>query len=619
VPAVVDLAAMRDAMAELGGDPARINPLVPASLVIDHSVQVDVSSRADAIAQNAEFEFARNHERYVFLRWGAKAFDNFRVIPPASGIVHQVNLEYLATAVAAAEIDGQRVLFPDTLVGTDSHTTMINGLGILAWGVGGIEAEAVMLGQPIYMLTPAVVGFKLMGALPEGATATDLVLTVTARLREHGVVGKFVEFHGPGLSNLSLPDRATLANMAPEYGATMGFFPFDAESLRYLELTGRPKDIIDRAERYTKAQGLFRTDDAPDPAYATVIEFDMSTVEPSLAGPKRPQDRIALSQMKSTFRGDLQKPTKERGFDLAEKNLAATASATIDGESDTLRHGSIVLTAITSCTNTSNPAVLLGAGLVAKKAVEKGLSIRPSVKRSLAPGSRAVTEYLKRAGLTPYLEELGFHTVGYGCTTCIGNSGPLVEPVVEAINESALVTASVTSGNRNFEGRVNPHTKANYLTSPPLVVAYALAGTVDLDLTTEPIGKGKNGEDVFLKDIWPTSQEIGDLLASANDPEVYAMGYHNIENANERWNAIPVSGDAIYAWDEASTYIQEPPFFVGMSLDVEPIAAIENANVLVKVGDTITTDHISPAGSFSPEGPAGQYLIERGVEKKDFN
>ncbi len=619
VPAVVDLAAMRSALARLGGDPQKINPQIPVDLVIDHSVQVDVSSSADALAKNAELEFSRNRERYVFLRWGAQAFDNFRVIPPASGIVHQVNLEYLATAVASATVDGHQVLFPDSLVGTDSHTTMINGLGVLGWGVGGIEAEAVMLGQPIYMLTPAVVGMRLTGELPEGATATDLVLRVTEQLRAHGVVGTFVEFFGSGLSGLSLPDRATLANMGPEYGATMGFFPFDAQTLRYLEQSGRPKDIVDRAERYTKAQGLFREDGAPEPAYSAVLDLDMSTIEPALAGPKRPQDRIAMSAMKPTFEADLRKPMADRGFELAETDLAKSVTIELDGAKEELTHGSVVITAITSCTNTSNPAVMLGAGLVAKKAVERGLSKRNSVKASLAPGSRVVTEYLDRSGLTPALEELGFYTVGYGCTTCIGNSGPLPDPVVDAIQSGNLVAASVTSGNRNFEGRVHPFTKANYLTSPPLVVAYALAGRVDIDFAVEPMGQDKDGNDVFLRDIWPSSAEVGELLANASDPAVYAKGYHNVEDANEQWNAIPVSGGAIYEWDEASTYIQEPPFFVEMGLDVAPISAIEGAHVLVKVGHSVTTDHISPAGVIPKDSPAVAYLEERGVARKDFN
>jgi aconitate hydratase len=619
VPAVVDLAAMRSALARMGGDPQQINPQIPVDLVIDHSVQVDVSSSPLALAKNAELEFSRNSERYGFLRWGAEAFDNFRVIPPASGIVHQVNLEYLATAVASATVDGKQVLFPDSLVGTDSHTTMINGLGVLGWGVGGIEAEAVMLGQPIYMLTPAVVGFRLSGALPEGATATDLVLQVTEQLRSHGVVGKFVEFHGPGLSSLSLPDRATLANMGPEYGATMGFFPFDAQTLRYLEQSGRPKDVLDRAERYTKAQGLFREDGAPEPAYSAVLELDMGTVEPSLAGPKRPQDRVTMRAMKANFEADLRKPTAERGFELAEADLKSSASAAFDEGAEQLTHGSVVIAAITSCTNTSNPAVMLGAGLVAKKAVERGLTVRKSVKASLAPGSRVVTEYLDRSDLTPYLDQLGFHTVGYGCTTCIGNSGPLPEAVVEAIESGKLVAASVTSGNRNFEGRVHPHTKANYLASPPLVVAYALAGRVDIDLSSEALAKDKDGNDVFLQDIWPSSEEIGEHLASASDPAVYAKGYDNIEQSNEQWNAIPVSGGAIYDWDDSSTYIQEPPFFVDMGLEVAPIGPIEGAHVLVKVGHSVTTDHISPAGAIPKDSPAVTYLEQRGVQRKDFN
>ena len=619
VPAVVDLAAMRSAMARLGGDPQKINPQIPVNLVIDHSVQVDVSSSANALAENAELEFSRNTERYIFLRWGAQAFDNFGVVPPASGIVHQVNLEYLATAVQSREIDGQLVIYPDSLVGTDSHTTMINGLGVVGWGVGGIEAEAVMLGQPIHMLAPPVVGFKIHGKLPDAVTATDLVLTVTQLLRRHGVVGKFVEFFGAGLSALSLPDRATLANMAPEYGATMGFFPIDAETIRFLHSSGRDTALVETVERYCRAQGLFREDTTPDPSYEAVISLDLSTIKPSLAGPKRPQDRIELAAMQREWHADLLKPTKERGFGLAQESLAALAEVTFPTGPETLHHGSVVIAAITSCTNTSNPSVMIAAGLVAKKAATRGMRINKHVKCSLAPGSRVVTEYLDRAGLSSHLDAIGFQTVGYGCTTCIGNSGPLHEAVVGAIDAQQLVVASVLSGNRNFEGRVSPHTKANYLASPPLVVAYALAGTVDIDLENDPIGKDRDGKEVFFRDIWPTRAEITELLPHASAPEVFAKGYHDIENSNEMWNAIPVSGGALYEWDPNSTYIQEPPFFVDMGLDVAPIGSIENAHVLVRVADSVTTDHISPAGVIPKGSPAEQYLHERGVERKDFN
>ncbi|MBW2736278.1 MAG: aconitate hydratase AcnA [Deltaproteobacteria bacterium] len=618
VPAVVDLAAMRSAMGRLGGNPQLINPQIPVDLVIDHSVQVDVSSSADALQKNAEFEFRRNRERYMFLRWGAQAFDNFGVIPPASGIVHQVNVEYLAKGVQSNTFNGQQVLYPDSLVGTDSHTTMINGLGVVGWGVGGIEAEAVMLGQPIYMLAPEVIGFELTGKLPEGATATDLVLVVTQMLREHGVVGKFVEFYGKGLSHLSLADRTTLANMGPEYGATMGFFPVDTETIRYLRASGRDEQLVDTVERYFKAQGLFRHDETPAPEFAATVKLDMASVEPALAGPKRPQDRIRLADMKKSWQADLRKPASERGFALSQDQLDASAPVTLGEKEETLQHGSLVIAAITSCTNTSNPSVMIAAGLVAKKAVERGLSVNSHVKASLAPGSRVVTEYLDRTGLTPYLDQLGFQTVGYGCTTCIGNSGPLAEPVVNAIKEANLVVTSVLSGNRNFEGRVNPHTKGNYLASPPLVVAYALAGTVDIDLTKDPMGQDKEGEDVFMKDLWPSNAEIAEHLGHAENPEVFKKGYDGVENANEMWNAIPVSGGALYDWDEGSTYIQEPPFFVGMSLDVRPIQPITGARVLLKLADSITTDHISPAGVI-PAGAAEEYLLKHGVEREDFN
>ncbi|GAB4547787.1 MAG: aconitate hydratase AcnA [Anaerolineae bacterium] len=619
VPAVVDLAALRSAMARLGGDPQRINPVVPVDLVIDHSVQVDVFGSPVALRLNAEMEFQRNRERYEFLRWGQQAFDNFRVVPPASGIVHQVNLEYLAKGVQTRREQDGVVAFPDSLVGTDSHTTMINSLGIVGWGVGGIEAEAVMLGQPIYMLTPEVIGFRLTGQLAEGVTATDLVLTITQMLRARGVVGKFVEFHGPGLSSMTLPDRATIANMAPEYGATMGFFPVDQETLRYLRSTGRPDELVELVERYTREQGLFRTDDTPDPEFTDLLELDLGDVVPSLAGPKRPQDRVPLSHMKQAFRQALQAPIEQRGYALSGPDLDRTAQVNLNGSSQEIGHGAVVIAAITSCTNTSNPSVMLAAGLLARKAVEKGLKVKPYVKTSLAPGSRVVTDYLNRAGLTPYLEQLGFYTVGYGCTTCIGNSGPLPDPVVTAITAGNLVAAGVLSGNRNFEGRIHPYVKANYLASPPLVVAYALAGSVDIDLANAPLGYGTDGRPVYLKDIWPTHAELLAEMERVLDPDTFRKEYADIEHSNESWNAIPVSSGALYEWDPDSTYIQEPPFFVDLTPEVEPIRPIEGARVLVKVGDSVTTDHISPAGSFSKDSPAGQYLISLGVEPKDFN
>jgi aconitate hydratase len=619
VPAVVDLAAMRSAMARLGGDPQKINPIIPVDLVIDHSVQVDVFGTPLALLRNAELEFERNRERYEFLRWGQQAFDNFRVVPPASGIVHQVNLEYLAKCVQTRPVDGGALAFPDSLVGTDSHTTMINGLGVLGWGVGGIEAEAVMLGQPIFMLMPEVVGFRLTGGLREGVTATDLVLTVTQMLREKGVVGRFVEFYGPGLRSMSLPDRATLGNMAPEYGATMGFFPIDQETLRYLRGTGRPEETVRLVERYTKEQGLFRTDDTPDPEFTDTAELDLGDVEPSLAGPKRPQDRVPLERMKLTFLETLRAPVEQRGYGLPEGAVESRALVRTNGTGEEIGHGAVVIAAITSCTNTSNPSVMLGAGILAKKAVERGLQVKPYVKTSLAPGSKAVTDYLAEAGLASYLEQLGFHTVGYGCTTCIGNSGPLSEPVEDAITSGNLVVAGVLSGNRNFEGRIHPSVKANYLASPPLVVAYALAGRVDIDLTREPLGCGTDGQPVYLHDIWPTHAEIAREMERVLHPETFRKEYEGIEQSNERWNATPVSGGARYRWDPNSTYIQEPPFFVDLSPEVPPIASIENARVLVKVGDSITTDHISPAGFIAKNSPAGQYLIGLGVEPKDFN
>ena len=608
VPSLVDLAALRSAMGRMGGDAKRVEPLIPVDLVVDHSVQVDSFANSDALRRNAEIEFERNRERYEFLRWGANAFESFRVVPPLTGIVHQVNLEYLAKGVIAR--DG--VAFPDSLVGADSHTTMINGLGVVGWGVGGIEAEAVMLGQPIYMLTPEVVGFKLDGQLPEGTTATDLTLTVVQMLREKGVVDKFVEFYGTGLTGIGLADRATIANMAPEYGATMGFFPVDDETLHYLARTGRTAAEVDVVERYAKEQGLFRTDDTPEPRFTDTLELDLSTVEPSLAGPKRPQDRIALGQMKGAFEGALRAPVGNSGFGLDDDD----AQKRTNGK---LGHGAVVIAAITSCTNTSNPSVMVAAGLLAKKAIEKGLKVHAHVKTSLAPGSRVVSDYLDQAGLTPYLEQLGFHTVGYGCTTCIGNSGPLPDPVVAAIHEEDLVAASVLSGNRNFEGRVHPHVRANYLASPPLVVAYALAGRVDLDLTAEPIGVDGDGNAVFLRDVWPSQDEIGDTIARALRPDMFEARYGNVFEGNEMWNAVGGQAGDLYGWQAESTYVQEPPFFVDLSSELDAISDITGARVLARLGDSVTTDHISPAGSIAVDSPAGAYLISKGVEPKDFN
>jgi len=619
VPAVVDLAALRSAMHRMGGDPDKINPQVPVDLVIDHSVQVDEYDSPLALLHNAEIEFERNRERYEFLRWGQAAFENFGVVPPASGIVHQVNLEYLAKGVQSRPHGDLDVVYPDSLVGTDSHTTMINGLGVVGWGVGGIEAEAVMLGQPIYMLTPEVVGFELAGELPEGATATDLVLVVTQMLREKGVVGKFVEFYGSGLAGMTVPDRATIANMAPEYGATMGFFPIDDETLRYLRQTGRLDDEVEAVERYAKTNGLFHEAGTPDPVFADSLSLDLSTVEPALAGPKRPQDRVLLSRMQETFHADLRKPHAERGFALSEADLDASATFELKGERHEIRHGDVVIAAITSCTNTSNPSVMLAAGLVAKKAAERGLHAKPWVKTSLAPGSKVVTEYLTETGLMPHLESVGFYLVGYGCTTCIGNSGPLPEPVAEAIQASDVVAASVLSGNRNFEGRINPHVKANYLASPPLVVAYALAGTVDIDLVNDPVAHDAEGRPVYLKELWPDSSEIKEHLEAAMNPETFRRMYDGIEASNERWNEIPVRGGELFEWDASSTYIQEPPFFQGMDPEVAPIRPIEGARALVKVGDSVTTDHISPAGAIAPDTPAGRYLKEHDVAQKDFN
>jgi aconitate hydratase len=640
VPCVVDLAAMRDAMRALGGDPARINPLIPSELVIDHSVQVDVFGKPEALDLNGQIEFARNRERYAFLRWGQKAFDDFKVVPPNTGIVHQVNLEHLARVVMTREValpDGSRELqaFPDTVFGTDSHTTMINGIGVLGWGVGGIEAEAAMLGQPSSMLIPQVVGFKLTGKLPEGATATDLVLTVTQMLRKLGVVGKFVEFHGDGLQHLPLADRATIANMAPEYGATCGIFPIDAESITYLRLSGRDEAQIALVEAYARAQGLWHDADTPQASYSAALELDLACVRPSLAGPKRPQDRVLLEDMKADYRKHVTGLTAQRkpkdaavsefieegGAQPQAEHLAVPPRISIrvrdrDGE---LTDGSVVIAAITSCTNTSNPAVMLGAGLLARNAVARGLRPAPWVKTSLGPGSLVVTDYLKKAGLLDDLEALGFHVVGYGCTTCIGNSGPLPDEVSKAIAEADLAVASVLSGNRNFEGRVHPEVKMNYLASPPLVVAYALAGTVDIDLTREPLGTGRDGQPVYLRDIWPTSKEIGDLIAATVGPEMFARNYADVFRGDSRWNAIAAPDGDAYAWDTASTYIKHPPYFEGMTMSVGRIEDVHHARVLGLFGDSITTDHISPAGNIKANSPAGRFLQDRGVQPADFN
>jgi aconitate hydratase len=617
VPAVVDLAAMRSAMKRSAGDPGKINPMVPVDLVIDHSVQVDVFGTPFAIIRNAEIEFSRNRERYEFLRWGQKAFDNFRVVPPATGIVHQVNLEFLAKVVIARQVNGEWQVFPDTLVGTDSHTTMINGLGVLGWGVGGIEAEAAMLGQPYYMLPPQVVGVKLHGRLREGANATDLVLTLTEMLRKKGVVEKLVEFFGPGLSEMPLPDRATIANMSPEYGATMGFFPVDSETLHYMRMTGRTDEEVDRVERYSKEQGLFRTDDSPSPEFSETLELDLNTVESNLAGPKRPQDRVPLTAMKQSFVKALTAPVKDRGFALKPEEVSRSATIAFNGTRASITHGAVVIAAITSCTNTSNPSVMLAAGLLAKKAAERGLKVPRYVKTSLAPGSKVVTEYLKEAGLLTPLETLGFGLVGYGCTTCIGNSGPLPEAVGSAVTENQLVVAAVLSGNRNFEGRVHPQVRANYLASPPLVVAYALAGSVETDLTKEPLGHDGNGQPVFLRDIWPSQEEVSEAMQRAVKPEMFRQTYANVWHGNETWNAIPVSGGELYEWREDSTYIQEPPFFTDPSL--KPSGDITGARLLALLGDSVTTDHISPAGDIAEDSPAGRYLAQHGVAKRDFN
>jgi aconitate hydratase len=611
VPAVVDLATMRDVIKKMGGDPARINPLQQVDLVIDHSVQVDQFGTPEAFAFNADRELERNRERYIFLKWGQKAFRNFRAVPPDVGIVHQVNIEYLAPVVYAGMMNGAMCAYPDTLVGTDSHTTMVNGLGVVGWGVGGIEAEGAMLGQPLSMLIPQVVGFKLTGRLREGVTATDAVLTVTQMLRKKGVVGKFVEFYGAGVASLSLADRATIANMAPEYGATIGFFPIDDETLTYLKLTGRKSEQIALVEAYAKAQGLFRTAASPDPIFIDTIELDLSTVEPSMAGPKRPQDRVPLAKSKQVFREAL--PS------LMKSQSAGKVAVADNGNKYDLADGSVVIAAITSCTNTSNPSVMVAAGLLARKAVEKGLDVKPWVKTSLAPGSRVVTDYLRATGLLSYLEKLRFHVVGYGCTTCIGNSGPLPDAVSKAVKDGSLVVASVLSGNRNFEGRINPQVRANYLASPPLVVAYAIAGHVDMDLTTEPLGNDRNGQPVYLKDVWPTQKEVQDSIQSAMRAEMFQKAYEESLQGDERWKALDAPSGDLYQWDETSTYVKRPPFFDDMPRQAPPLKDIVGARVLAVLGDSVTTDHISPAGSIQADSPAGKYLQSHGVSPKDFN
>jgi aconitate hydratase len=634
VPAVVDLAAMRAAMARLGGDPAKINPLVPADLVIDHSVQVDSYGTSAAFLQNVEREYERNGERYQLLRWAQGAFENFSVVPPGTGIVHQVNLEYLANV---AFVDDENVVYPDTLVGTDSHTTMINALGVLGWGVGGIEAEAVLLGQPIYMLTPQVIGFRVTGRPPEGVTATDLVLTVAQILRKHGVVGRFVEFFGDSVKHLTLPDRATISNMSPEFGATATMFPIDEETLAYLRLTGRDDDQIDLVEQYARAQGMFRIDGQPDPAFDQIIELDLSTLEPSVSGPRRPHDRVSLSDVSTSLREGFPEAFASRGAadaassgETAAQLESSTATAVAEkpggvevelehGQKVTLDHGSVVIAAITSCTNTSNPEVMIAAGLVAKKAVELGLDVSPAVKTSLAPGSGVVTAYLDEAGLTPYLEALRFHLVGYGCTTCIGNSGPLAEPIAEAIQENDLVCSAVLSGNRNFEGRIHPHARASYLASPPLVVAYALAGTVDIDLNNDPVGYDSMGKAIFLQDIWPTNEEIRSTIETAINPTMFRERYDDVFQGDDLWRDLPIPEGQLYEWDIESTYVREPSFFQDLSPEPKPLQDVTGARVLVHVGDSVTTDHISPAGTIAVNSPAGRYLINMDVKPRDFN
>jgi aconitate hydratase len=627
---------MREAIRRFGGRPDRINPLQAVDLVVDHSVQVDEFGMPGAFAANVAREYERNQERYLFLKWGQKAFNNFRVVPPDTGIVHQVNLEYLAQVVYTRTAGGEALAFPDTLVGADSHTTMINGLGVVGWGVGGIEAEAAMLGQPVSMLIPEVVGFRLTGSLPAGATATDLVLTVTQMLRKHGVVGKFVEFFGPGLDSLSLADRATIANMSPEYGATIGFFPVDARTLEYLRLTGRDEETVALVEAYTKAQGLFRTADTPDPVFTDTLALDLGAVEPSLAGPRRPQDRVPLRQSKRSFRQELSAMLKEETRDVDPAAVAAwingnghpngdlgaltrTVPVQMDGTRFDLTHGSVVIAAITSCTNTSNPAVLVAAGLLAKKAVERGLSAKPWVKTSLAPGSQVVTEYLRDTGLLGYLEQLRFHVVGYGCTTCIGNSGPVPAPIAQAVKDEKLVAAAVLSGNRNFEGRINPVVRANYLASPPLVVAYALAGRMDIDLYNEPIGVDRDGRPAYLKDLWPSPQEVQQAIQRSVKRELFRRIYADVFTGDARWAGLASPTGELYAWDDASTYVKLPPYFDGMPAEAPALKDIKGARVLAVLGDSVTTDHISPAGSIQPDSPAGKYLIAHGVPVKEFN
>jgi aconitate hydratase len=649
VPAVVDLSAMRSAMARLGGDVTRINPLVPADLVIDHSVQVDRFGTMLAFARNVEYEYERNRERYALLRWAQQSFQNFRVVPPGTGIVHQVNLEYLASVVATRPVGSETIAFPDTLVGTDSHTTMINGLGVLGWGVGGIEAEAVLLGQPLYQLMPEVIGVRLTGSLRSGATATDLVLYVTELLRGYGVVGRFVEFCGAGLSNLRLADRATISNMAPEYGATASLFPVDDETLRYLRMTGRSDDLVDLVERYSKEQSLFRTDETPDPVYNDVLELDLSTIIPSVAGPRRPQDRVPLGQLRRIFRSsfstlyeghpldaeeseEVDRLQSEGGgqVDVEESNGADSTepkilprigdvAVEVGGAMETLHHGAVAIAAITSCTNTSNPSVMLGAGLLARNAVERGLRVPEYVKTSLAPGSQVVTRYLDKSGLTPYLEALGFHTVGYGCTTCIGNSGPLPEPVAVAVDENQLVVAAVLSGNRNFEGRIHPQVRASFLASPPLVVAYALAGSVDINLNRDPLGLDPNGDPVYLKDVWPSPKQVLETIEKSVDPTMFAEEYKSVFSGDERWQELPIPEGNLYEWDPESTYVQEPSFFQDLSPEPAPLQDIAGARVLAFLGDSVTTDHISPAGSIAKTSPAAQYLIAHGVKPFEFN
>jgi len=614
VPCVVDLAAMRDAVVALGGDPNRVNPRQPVELVIDHSVQVDYFGRSDAFSLNAGLEFSRNRERYAFLRWGQRGFHNFQVVPPDTGIVHQVNLEYLARVVFSETVDGETVAYPDTLVGTDSHTTMVNGLGVVGWGVGGIEAEAAMLGQPVSMLLPRILGFRLIGALPKGTTATDLVLTITEALRKRGVVGKFVEFFGEGLRHLTIADRATLGNMCPEYGATVAMFPIDSMTLDYLRLTGRDESRVQLVEDYARAQGMFRSDDSPEAVYSETMELDVSTVEPCMAGPKRPQDRVALTNAKAAFAKAL--PAMRVNAKPPQGGAAVAVAEPVLGKID---HGAVVIAAITSCTNTSNPSVMIGAGLLAKKAVEKGLTCKPWVKSSLAPGSKVVTEYLDAADLSQYLDALGFNLVGYGCTTCIGNSGPLPEDVSAEIRDNDLVVCSVISGNRNFEGRIQQEVRANYLASPPLVVAYALAGKMTIDITTEPLGTDNGGNPVYLKDIWPSEQELQETMLRAVNADMYKKSYAEVFAGDQRWQDLEVADGNRFQWDPESTYVREPTFLQGMTMDVRPLTDVTGARVLALLGDSITTDHISPAGSIKADTPAGRYLIEKGVKASDFN